>query len=106
MKIAFDGQLFLKGNKTGIAWCAHNLILELAKYPENECVIQCFSKGYSKEQLQNLRVYEDAGCKVEYCRWFPNVLYRLLWNFIPIPASLANRCHRFLETSRMIMKTS
>lgn len=85
MKIAFDGQLFLKGNKTGIAWCAHNLILELAKYPENECVIQCFSKGYSKEQLQNLRVYEDAGCKVEYCRWFPNVLYRLLWNFIPIP---------------------
>lgn len=85
MKIAFDGQLFLKGNKTGIAWNAHNLIMELAKYPENECVIQCFSKGYSQEQLQNLHVYENAGCKVETCEWFRNVIYRLLWNFIPIP---------------------
>ena len=31
MKIAFDAQLFLKGDKTGIAWNAHYLILELAK---------------------------------------------------------------------------
>lgn len=88
MKIAFDGQLFLKGNKTGIAWNAHNLILELAKYPENECVIQCFVSGYSEEQLQQLKEYEAVGCKLEYCRWFPDLLYKLIWNFIPVPYSL------------------
>lgn len=88
MKIAFDGQLFLKGNKTGIAWNAHNLILELSKYPENECVIQCFSHGYSKEQLHQLDEYKKAGCQIEYCTWFSQVMYKLLWNFIPIPYSL------------------
>lgn len=31
MKIAFDGQLFLDNEKTGIAWNAHNLLMELFK---------------------------------------------------------------------------
>lgn len=86
MKIAFDGQLFLKGNKTGIAWCAHNLILELAKYPENECVIQCFSKGYTEQQVrERLQEYVDVGCKIEYCKWCKYEIYKLIWNFIPVP---------------------
>ena len=88
MRIAFDGQLFLKGNKTGIAWNAHNLILELSRYPENECVIQCFSRGASREQLSQLDEYVEAGCRIERCTWFSQVLYKLLWNFIPIPYSL------------------
>lgn len=85
MKIAFDGQLFMGGNKTGIAWSAHNLILELAKYAENECVIQCFSLRHSKDKLKNLKVYEEAGCQIECCRWFHYSLYKLMWMFIPIP---------------------
>ncbi len=85
MKIAFDGQLFMGGNKTGIAWSAHNLILELAKYPENECVIQCFPLHHSNDKLKNLQVYEKAGCRVESCRWFHYALYKLVWIFVPIP---------------------
>lgn len=85
MKIAFDGQLVMEENKTGIAWSAHNLILALAKYPENECIIQCFSMHHTKEKLDTLKIYEDAGCQIECCRWFHYSLYKMLWIFIPIP---------------------
>ena len=43
MKIAFFGQLLCETQKTGIAWSAHNLILELVKMPEFECNLQYFS---------------------------------------------------------------
>ncbi|MDE7313425.1 MAG: glycosyltransferase family 4 protein [Eubacterium sp.] len=85
MKIAFDGQLLLDGNKTGIAWNAHHLILELAKYPENECVIQCFSYRIHAEQRNRLDVYRSMGCKIECCSWFQHTWYKLLWLIIPIP---------------------
>lgn len=87
MKIAFEGQLLLAEKKTGIAWNAHNLILELAKNPENECTIQVFGLGKSDEELHRLDVYKKAGCKIEVCRWFSFPLYKILWNFIPIPYS-------------------
>lgn len=88
MKIAFDGQMLLKGEKTGIAWCAHHLILELAKYEENTCTVQCFSRGRTAEQLQSLDVYRKAGCDIEYCGWFSYVLYKMLWIVFPIPHRL------------------
>lgn len=85
MKIAFDGQLLLDGNKTGIAWNAHHLILELAKYPENECVIQCFSLCCTKEQLRRLQIYQAAGCSVECNRKFKSIWYKLIWVVVPFP---------------------
>lgn len=85
MKIIFDGQLFLKGNKTGIAWNAHYLIRELAKYPGNECIIQCFTWHCPKEQLQRLEEYQKCGCRIECCRWFKNAWYKCLWSVFPVP---------------------
>lgn len=85
MKIAFDGQLFLKGKKAGIAWSAHNLILELAKYEENECTIQYFSHRSAPEQLENLKIYQENKCNLECCKWFSYVLYRIIWLFVPVP---------------------
>lgn len=85
MKIAFDGQLFLKGNKTGIAWNAHHLIQELVKYPENECIIQCFTWHYTEEQLQRLEGYRKAGCRIECCRWIKDAWYKCLWAVFPLP---------------------
>lgn len=85
MKIAFEGQLLLAEKKTGIAWNAHNLILELAKNPENECTIQVFGLVESDEELHRLDVYKEAGCKIEVCRWFSFKLYKLLWAFLPVP---------------------
>lgn len=88
MKIAFDGQLFLKGNKTGIAWNAHYLITELVKYPQNQCMIQCFTCLYTKEQLCRLNEYQKLGCTIECCSWFKNVWYKILWIFFPLPYHL------------------
>lgn len=90
MKIAFDGHLFLKGDKTGIAWNAHNLILELAKYPENECTIQCFRSAVKEkpDAYKMLREYRKAGCKIERCQWFSHSVYKLFWVIFPVPYSL------------------
>jgi len=88
MKIAFEGQLLLDENRTGISWCAHNLIMELAKYPENECTIQCFGLRHRKEYLKGLEEYERAGCSIEICPWFSSVLYKLIWIVFPLPYSL------------------
>lgn len=86
MKIAFESQLFLKGNKTGIAWCADNLLRQLT------CVasIQCnfFSLGYSEEGLEPVKVYEKDGVELVACRWFNDVIYKLIWPFLPMPYSL------------------
>lgn len=85
MKIAFNGQLLLEEKKTGIAWNAHYLIKELLKYPENECVIQCFTRGCTAEQLSRLDEYRNMGCAVDTCAWFKHTWYKLLWVVFPIP---------------------
>ncbi len=85
MKIAFDGQLLLEEKKTGIAWNAHHLILELAKDSENECVIQCFTCGLNATQRNKLKEYRRMGCKVECCKWFLHKWYKILWLVVPIP---------------------
>lgn len=85
IKIAFDAQLFLKGNKTGIAWCADNLIKNLAQTGEYECQLNFFSKGYSKDKLQILEEYREYGIKLHECRWFHDVWYKLIWPFVGIP---------------------
>ncbi|MDE7311745.1 MAG: glycosyltransferase family 4 protein [Eubacterium sp.] len=84
MKIAFDGGLLLKKDKAGIAWSAHNLILELLQYPENKCTIRCFRS----RAVKRLEEYRLAGCRIEYCRWFGGSLYKLLWAVVPVPYSL------------------
>lgn len=88
MNIAFDGQLFLDAKKTGIAWNAHNLILELAKYPENKCTIRCFTYRCTKGQMQKLREYQSGGCSLECSSRFRGSWYKLAWACCPIPYSL------------------
>ncbi len=88
MKIAFDAQLFLGGDKTGIAWNAHNLLKELLKYTEHEYVLQCMKGRRATGQLHQLLEYQKAGCAIEYCSRCSYTLYKLLWILIPVP-------HRF-----------
>ncbi len=94
MKVAFEAQLFLKGNKTGIAWCADNLIRELAKDKQIEWQCDYFMLGYGQEEEEKVRVYEKYGVKMQACRWFHNVLYKLLWSVFPIPYHLFFRDKR------------
>lgn len=85
MKIAFFGQLLCEKQKTGIAWSAHNLVMELLKYPGTECVLQYFSLPRGEEKRRELRKYEQAGCRLEPCGWFSFVLYKLLCCLFPVP---------------------
>lgn len=88
MKIAFESQLFLKGKKTGIAWCADNIIKEISKMEENECVVNYFSLKYSETNLKEVERYQKYKVKLNPCKWFNDILYKLIWAFIPIPYSL------------------
>lgn len=85
LKIAFESQLFLKGNKTGIAWCADNIIKELSK--KEDCLCNYFSMKYNALQKQQVEKYKRYGARMYECRWFHDVLYKLIWPFIPIPYS-------------------
>ncbi|MDE7311931.1 MAG: glycosyltransferase family 4 protein [Eubacterium sp.] len=88
MKIAFDAQLFLGGDKTGIAWNAHNLIKELLKDTEHEYTLQCMKGRHAASQLYRLSEYQKAGGRIEYCSRCSYTLYKLLWILVPVP-------HRF-----------
>lgn len=88
MKIAFDGQFFLKGNKTGIAWSADNVIINMSQYKDISRQILCFGLGYDRQKKSQLHKYEENGCTIKMCNWFHDVIYRMIWNCIPIPYSV------------------
>lgn len=85
MRIAFDGQLLLAADKTGIAWNAHNLISGLLKYTGNEYTLQCLSSRKAIRQIPQLDEYRKAGCRVECGVRFSYVLYKLMRMVVPIP---------------------
>lgn len=84
-KVAFESQLFLKGNKTGIAWCADNLIKNLAQIGGYEYQLNYFSRGYSKEVLEIFDEYKEYGIVLRQCEWFHDVWYKLIWPFLGVP---------------------
>lgn len=87
MNIAFETQFFLKGNKTGIAWSADNVIRNMAQWKSISRQIHCFGLGYKKCKREQAYKYEADGCTVKMCCWFHDVAYRMIWNYIPIPYS-------------------
>lgn len=88
IKVAFEGQLFLKGNKTGIGWCADNLIKGLATTHKYRCQLDYFSKGYSKDKVKRLAEYEQRGVQLNACEWFSDKWYKAVWPFLYVPYSL------------------
>ncbi|WP_395546973.1 MULTISPECIES: glycosyltransferase family 4 protein [unclassified Lacrimispora] len=88
MRIAFDVQLFLKGDKTGIAWCADNLIKELSEDNNNEYQLNYFKTYQARGKLNELEVYRKNGCIDNACKYFNDALYKLLWNIVPISYSV------------------
>lgn len=85
MKIAFESQLFLKGNKTGIPWFADNIIKELAQMPQCECQCDFFSAGCSSDQIKEVEKYREFGISMNPCKWFKSIFYKLLWPLIYLP---------------------
>lgn len=88
MKIGFESQLLLNQQKTGIGWCAVNLIQSLAAVGEYEYQMHYFSSGNPPELLEDMKNYEKLGIMLKPCKWFRSMWYKLIWPFIPIPYSL------------------
>lgn len=88
MKISFDVQLLMNGEKTGIGWCAENILQNIERKENNSYQLNCFTLGYSKKQLNSVEKYEEFGYKVKKCSWFHDVIYRIIWSFINIPYSI------------------
>lgn len=84
LKIAFDSQLFLKGKKTGIAWCGDHIIKELAKDPKYTCLCDFFSLHYPEEKKREVEKYQDYGVQMNPCSWFHDVLYKMIWPILPV----------------------
>lgn len=85
MRVAFESQLLLNENKTGIAWCADNVIRTLAKDIEYQCQLNYFSKGCSLKKIRDLKKYEAEGISLQECKWFCAIWYKLIWPFLHIP---------------------
>ena len=85
MKIAFESQLFLKGNKTGIAWGADNLIRGILKNTDYECQLNYFSKGCDEGKLTVMAEYQAEGATLNPCGYFKAAWYKLVWPFLPLP---------------------
>lgn len=85
IKVAFDGQLFLKGNKTGIAWGADNVIREIAKDPDFECSLNYLTKGCSEEQINSMKSYEADGIRLHPVQSMKNRYFVMLWGLLHYP---------------------
>ncbi len=88
MKIAFDAQLLSEKQKTGIGFVAKNIVTELASKEENKCFANYFSFGANKQNIETIREYKNLGIELNECKWFNNMIYRLMWCVLPIPYSL------------------
>jgi hypothetical protein len=78
----------MKGEKTGIGWCAENILQNIEHKESNSYQINCFTLGYSKKQLNSVEKYKASGYKVKKCSWFHDVIYRIVSSFINIPYSI------------------
>ena len=88
MKVAFDAQLLSEKEKTGIGFVAQNIVTEFLKDEKYECFGNYFSFGANKQNIEKIREYGKLGLKFNECKWFNNMIYRLLWCVFPVPYSL------------------
>lgn len=87
MNITFDAQLLMKGEITGIGWCAENILHHMPQHQKN-LTLNCFTLGYNEKQFGNVLKYRELGYRIEKCSWFHDVIYRILCNLLPVPYSL------------------
>lgn len=85
MRLAFDSHLFLGEIKTGIPWCADNLIKELSKYNDVQLVANGFVRDNSDEQVSHITYYEKYGVEMNLCRTMRHDRFLLLNKIFHVP---------------------
>lgn len=89
MDIQLDVQLLMDIHKTGISWTANNLIKYLTRtYHQNTYFLNYFAMQGKEEKRKSLSDLVELGCVTNECKWFSPLIYKILYNFIPIPYSL------------------
>ncbi|MBB2182838.1 glycosyltransferase family 4 protein [Lachnospiraceae bacterium MD1] len=88
MKIAFDAQLLFEKQKTGIGWTVEHLLKHMIVEDDNEYSLNYFSLHHRKEKNQIISKYKNMGYQANACGWLHNVVYRRIWDKLPIPYSL------------------
>ncbi|SHO47123.1 glycosyltransferase family 4 protein [Anaerocolumna xylanovorans] len=87
MKISFYSQELIKKQKTGVGWTIYHILDNLSKIKNCDFKLDYFTNGYKKEQLNEIMRFEEKGFLLNSCNRFNDIIYRYLWNIIPIPYS-------------------
>ena len=89
MNIQFDAQLLMDNQKTGISWTAQKIIESMAKAArQNDYTLNYFAMFSLLEKRNFISKLLELGCRPNECRWFHSSVYKLLYNFIPLPYRL------------------
>lgn len=87
MKLGFDAQPLVHGQKTGIGYYQAGLIHHMMKlFPGEDYTLFYFSLRGKAAKRSLLKAYE--GASLEECGWMSASLYKLFWTFIPVPNRL------------------
>ena len=88
MKIAFESQLLMEEEKTGIGWVADGILRQLRQLrPEDEMQLNYFKlRNRRAGRPASIEAYTRLGFQ-DACAFFSFSLYRMIWNVLPIPYS-------------------
>lgn len=88
MKIAFESQLLMEEEKTGIGWVADGILRQLRQQrPEDVMQLNYFKlRNRSAGRPASIEEYVQLGFQ-DRCAFFSFSLYRIVWNLLPIPYS-------------------
>jgi glycosyltransferase involved in cell wall biosynthesis len=89
LKIGFDSQILFERQKTGIGRCSEAIIDHYINLNEDDIVLNYFGMIDERNREEGIKHYKlNDKVKIDKCRWFHNVLYYKLNNYIHIPYSL------------------
>ncbi len=88
MKIAFESQLLMEAEKTGIGWVADGILRQLRRQrPEDTMQLNYFKlRNRSAGRPASIEEYVQLGFQDVSAR-FSFSLYRMIWNVLPLPYS-------------------
>ncbi|MCL2343238.1 MAG: glycosyltransferase family 4 protein, partial [Firmicutes bacterium] len=86
MHIVFDAQPLVDNGKTGVGYCEAGIVTALqSQYTEHDYMFNYFAFRDAREKAGRLRQFVRGDSRSRVCAWFDESLYRILWNFVPVP---------------------
>lgn len=89
MKIGFDSQILFEKQKTGIGRSSEAIINHYIQLNEDDIVLNYFRMFDESNREKAIAHYAGNNkVKIDKCKWFHNVLYYKMNNYLHIPYSL------------------